>query len=199
MGCGADADPSPRGTIELAEQNGKALAEAVTKVLGGEMHIVHPPIRTAYTSINLEFPPLNLETYQKEILSDDWIAQRRAKLMLEAYNKGWDVTKFPYPVQAIRFNNDLTILGMSGEVVVDYDLKMKKEYAGENLFVAGYCNEVICYIPSKRILNEGEYEVDWSMAYYGHSGPFAPNVEDLVTGALHRVMKGVGLNLRKSN
>lgn len=192
MGCGGDADPSPRETIEFAEQHGKELAEAVEKVLISEMQPVRPPIRTAYTSVDLEFPPLKVEKYQAEIMSDNRVNQNRAKLMLEAYNKGWDVTKFPYPVQAIRFNNDFTILGMSGEVVVDYDLKMKKEYPAENLFVAGCCNEVICYIPSKRILDEGGYEVNGSMAYYGHPGLFAGNVEDLVTGALHRVMKEVG-------
>jgi hypothetical protein len=112
--------------------------------------------------------------------------------MLEAYNKGWKVTRFPWPVQAIRFNKDLTILGMGGEVVVDYSLNMKKQYPTENLFVAGYCSEVTCYIPSLRILKEGGYEANASMIYYGLPGPFADNVEDLVTGAIHKVMKGVG-------
>lgn len=194
MGCGGDIDPALRGTIALAQQNGKELAGAVEKVLGGEMNPVLPAIRTAYTSVNLEFPPLKVEKYQADIMSDNQVVQNRAKLMLEAYNKGWDVTRYPYPVQAIRFNDDLTILGMGGEVVVDYDLKMKAEYPGENLFVAGYCNQVNCYIPSKRILDEGGYETNGSLTYYGHPGPFAGNVEDLVTGALHRVMQEVGAN-----
>ncbi len=32
-GCGADANPKPRGTIELVEQHGKALADAVDRAL----------------------------------------------------------------------------------------------------------------------------------------------------------------------
>jgi len=197
-GCGADQDPSPRGTIELAEQNGKTLAEAVQRAFAGDMHQVRPPIRTDYTTVGLEFPPLDPETYQKDILSDDIYVRNRARLMLEAYNKGWDVTRFPWPVQAIRFNKDLTILGMGGEVVVDYSLDMKKQYPGENLFVAGYCSEVTCYIPSLRILREGGYEANSSMIYYGLPGPFADNVEDLVTGGIDQVMKGVGARPSRS-
>jgi hypothetical protein len=119
-------------------------------------------------------------------------------LMLEAYNKWWDVTRFQYPVQAIRFNRDLTILGMGGEVVVDYSLNMKKQYPAENLFVAGYCSEVTCYIPSLRILTEGGYEANSSMIFYGLPGPFANNVEELVTGAIEKVMKGVGARPSKN-
>ncbi|MFA6126615.1 MAG: neutral/alkaline non-lysosomal ceramidase N-terminal domain-containing protein [Bacteroidales bacterium] len=191
-GCGADQDPSPRGTIELASQHGKTLAEAVQRALAGGMHQVRPPIRTDYTTVDLEFPPLDLAKYQNDILSDDKYIRNRAQLMLEAYNKWWEVTRFPYPVQAIRFNKDLTILGMGGEVVVDYSLNMKKQYPAENLFVAGYCSEVTCYIPSLRIQQEGGYEPDDSMIYYGLPGPFTDQVENMVTRAIGKVMKGVG-------
>jgi len=192
MGCGGDQNPQPRGTIELAMQHGKSLSEAVQKALSGELHPVHSPIRTDYAIVDLEFRPFNLESYQKDILSDDKYVQRRAKLMLEAYNKGWDVSRFPYPVQAVRFNNDLTILAMSGEVVVDYSLSMKKKYSKENLFVAGYCNEVMSYIPSHRVLDEGGYEANESMIYYGLPGPFADNGEDRIVTAVHHIMKHVG-------
>jgi hypothetical protein len=100
-------------------------------------------------------------------------------------------------VQVIRFNKDLTILAMSGEVVVDYPLKVKEEYTNENLFIAGYCNEVQCYIPSKRLLTEGGYEVETSMIYYGYPGPFAGNVEEMIFGAIHKAMKQTGARLSK--
>ena len=191
-GCAADQNPQPRGTIELAMQHGKELAEAVQKVLSGELHSVRPPIRTAYAAVDLEFRPFMPETYKKDIQGPDKYIQRRAKLMLEAYNKGWDVSHFSYPVQAVRFNNDLTFLAMSNEVVVDYSLKVKKTYSCENLFVAGYCNEVMCYLPSLRVLNEGGYEANESMIYYGLPGPFADNVEEKVLNAIRCVMKDVG-------
>lgn len=155
-GCGADQNPNPRGSLELAEDYGKSLAESVKKVLSGDLKPLRPPIRTDFKIVYLDFLPFDPDIYRNELLSQDKYIQRRGKLMLEAYNKGWNVTRYAYPVQAIRFNNDLTILAMSGEVVVDYPIKVKKEYAKANLLIAGYCNEVQCYIPSKRILAEGD-------------------------------------------
>ena len=188
-GCGADQNPNPRGTVELAAEHGKTLADAVRKALNGELRPVRPPIRTSYTVTDLQFPPIDPGIYRKEMTGPDIYIQRRARLIMEAYNKGWDMSVYKYPVQAVRFNNDFTILGMTGEVVIDYSIAAKKKYPGENMFVAGYCTEVQCYIPSRRILEEGGYEPESSMIYYGFPGPFAGNVEDRVMGAVTLVMK----------
>jgi hypothetical protein len=188
-GCGSDQNPQPRGAVEMAMQHGKSLADAVQNVLTGEMHPVRPPIRTCFTTTDLDFQPFDPEKYMKEIMSSDQYRQRRAKLLLEAYDKGWDMDRLKYPVQAVRFNNDFTIVALSGEVVVDYSLSVKKIYPGENLFVAGYCTEVQCYIPTQRILKEGGYEPETSMIYYGLPGPFKENVESKVLDAISFVMK----------
>jgi hypothetical protein len=131
------------------------------------------------------------------MVTGDEYVQRRAKLMLQAYNKGWDVSKYNYPVQCIRFGKDLTILAMAGEVVVDYALWAKQTFKNENLFVGGYSNEVMCYIPTKRILDEGGYEANSSMIYYVLPGPFADNVEERIQGAVKQVMKRVGVKPSK--
>lgn len=105
---------------------------------------------------------------------------------------GDPVRETPYPVQAIRFGKALTLLALGGEVVVDYDLRAKREYTGEPLIVAGYSNAVMCYIPSERVLREGGYEPLDSLVYYGQPGPFAADVEGRVFDAVHAVMKKVG-------
>jgi hypothetical protein len=191
-GCGADQNPDPRGTVELAAGHGKTLADAVQAALAGEMKPVRPPIRTSFTTAGLEFAPFNPEKYREEITGTDIYRQRRAILMLEAYNKGWDTRNFKYPVQAVRFSNDFSILALSGEVVIDYAIAAKKRYPGDNLFVAGYCTEVQCYIPSTRVLKEGGYEPDDSMIYYGLPGPFAESTEERITDAISFVMKKTG-------
>jgi hypothetical protein len=112
--------------------------------------------------------------------------------MLQAIDSGRPVLETPYPVQAIRFVKDLTLLALGGEVVVDYDLRAKREYSGESLIVAGYSNAVMCYIPSERVLGEGGYEAVDNMVYYGQPGPFAAGVEARVFNAIHTVMKKVG-------
>ena len=192
MGCGADQNPQPRGTVELAMLHGKSLSKAVQQALKGKLYPVRPPILTAYTIVDLEFTPFDLGLYQKDMLSTNRYVQHRSKLIIEAYNEGWDISRLNYPVQVVRFNNDLTILALSNEVVVDYSLKMKEEYSKENLFVAGYCNEVICYIPSKRVLDEGGYEANESMIYYGLPGPFMDDIEEKIFNAIHRLMMNVG-------
>jgi hypothetical protein len=192
IGCGADQNPNPRGTIEIAAQYGKQLAEAVQEVLKQPMKNVATPIRSYYTTVDLDFPPFNPEIYRKDILSKNRVVQVRANMMLEAYNKGWDVSHYSYPVQAVRFGNDFTILALGGEIVIDYAIRAKSEYPGENMFVAGYCNEVMCYIPSRRVLDEGGYEADRSMSGYGFPGPFANNIEEKIFGAIHLVMKATG-------
>src|SRR5205807_7049146 len=103
---------------------------------------------------------------------------RRARAMLAAMDAGKAVWDTPYPVQAVRFGKELTLLALGGEVVVDYALRVKKEYPGEAIIVAGYSNAVMCYIPSERVLGEGGYEAVDNLVYYGKPGPFAPGVEE---------------------
>jgi hypothetical protein len=193
MGCAGDQNPYPRGTVELAQQHGTALATSVEKTLNGAMRPVHPPIHTNYNRVYLAYQPVQPSEYQKDIIGTDKFLQRRAKLMLEAYNKGWIADKLSYPVQVVQFNNDLTILGMGNEVVVDYSLLFKKMFPSENLYVAGYCNEVQCYIPSKRVLKEGGYEANENMIYYGMPGPFAGDVEERIIKAVSQLMKELGI------
>jgi hypothetical protein len=196
-GCGADQNPNPRRTVEFAIQHGKTLADAVQKVLSGEFKPVRPPVRTYFTKTSLEFSSFDPEQYKEEILGDNRYKRRRASFILEAMDKGYDVSTLSYPVQAVRFNSDFTILALGGEVVVDYSLNTKNRYPDENLFVAGYSTEVQCYIPSARVLKEGGYEPETSMIYYGLPGPFAGNVEEEVFSAIDLVMKKTGAKAAK--
>jgi len=192
MGCAGDQNPAPRGTAELARMHGKSLADAVEKVLAEKMTAVRAPIRVAYTTVELPFLPFDVNQYRKEIAGANKYLQRRAMLMLDAYNRGWQPGHLVYPVQAVHFGDGLSILALSDEVVVDYSLRAKKEFAGVNLFVAGYSSEVMCYIPSLRVLREGGYEAEENMIYYGFPGPFTEGVEDSVFRAIRRVMKKTG-------
>ena len=112
--------------------------------------------------------------------------------MLAAYDAGRPVRSLPYPVQAVRFGDDLTLLALAGEVTVEYGLRLKREFPKEHLIVMGYANEVCCYIPSLAVLRGGGYEPQTSMIYYGLPGPFAENVEEAVIAACRKVLKETG-------
>ncbi len=150
--CGADQNPSPRGKVELAMKHGKSLAEAVDRVLAGDLHAVNPPIRTAFKNISLDFAPHDRAVFEKEAQGPDHFRQRRANLMLKAYDAGQPVREVSYPIQTVRLANDLTLVALGGEVVVDYALRLKREYPRENLIITGYFNDVMFYIPSLRVL-----------------------------------------------
>ena len=189
---GGDQNPNPRSKDELAIQHGKTIAAAVDTVLKGQMKPVRGPIRAAFQLTDLAFAQHSREDFEKELSSKTPAAVRRAKEMLKAYDERRPVTKVAYPVQAIRLGKDVTYVALGGEVVVGYGLRTKKEFPGEDTVVAGYSNDVMCYIPTAQILKEGGYEAVDSMIYYGQPGPFASDVEERVMAGVKSVMKRVG-------
>ena len=191
--CGADQNPNPRSTEPLARDHGHALAESVKAAIATPGTAVKGNLRGAYQTITLNFRPHTREDFVKESKSANKYEVSRAQAMLKAYDAGAPVRTTPYPVQAIRFGNALTMVALGGEVVVDYDLRIKKEFPKQKLIVAGYSNDVLSYIPSVRILREGGYEADSSMIYYGMPGPYSEDVEESIIGSVKAVMKRVGV------
>ena len=193
MLCGGDQNPNPRGTVDHARRYGSELAAAVTQVIAGSLKPVRPPIRTASRVIQLDFAPHTRETFEAEAKDPDVFRQRRARMMLEAYDRGAPVRQVAFPMQVMRFNEDLTLLALGGEVVVGYGLRAKQTYPNENLVVSGYCHDVMCYIPTRRVLEEGGYEPVTSMIYYGQPGPFTADVEERIFTGIGELMEGVGV------
>lgn len=190
--CGGDANPQPRGTYALAEKHGKSLSAEVSKVLAGSMKTVNGPLKSGWQTTELAFAPHTRAQFEEELKGTNWYKQRRAEGMLRLYDKGRPMTTIPYPVQAFRFGKSVTIVGMGGEVVVDYALRVKKEFGAEDTIVAGYTNDVMSYIVSKRVLKEGGYEPVDSQIYYGNPGPYTEEVEETVMGAVKKAMEKVG-------
>ena len=190
--CGADQNPNPRGKVEHAMQYGKLLSDEVSRVLDGKMDPISGPVQAAYTVTQLNFKAHDRTTFENDLKDKLRAKVRRAELMLKLYDERRPIRSTPYPIQALRFGKTLTLVALGGEVVVDYDLRIKKEFPGEHIIVAGYSNDVMCYIPSLRILKEGGYEALDSMIYYAQPGPFDEHIEETVMDAVYGVMKRVG-------
>lgn len=191
--CGGDQNANPRRKMELAEKYGNDLATEVDRVIGLPMKAVRPPIKAAMLTTELPFAPFSFEGYEKQAKDPDALVRSHAEKMLKQYASGNPpLPSLPYTMQAFQFGKDVTLLAMNGEVVVDYSLRVKKEYGAEGMIVAGYSNERPCYIPSARVLKEGGYEARDSILMTGLPGPFSEQVEDVVFAGIRKLMQAVG-------
>jgi hypothetical protein len=192
-GCGGDQNPLPRRTVELAEKYGKQLAGAVNTALSRPMKAIDNALATAYVEIDLPFADLpTREQLVKDSTSTNRYVASRAKMLLEEIKaKGSLRGTYPYPVQAWRLGSGPTLVALGGEVVVDYALRLKKELGPDNTWVAGYANDVMAYIPSRRVLEEGGYEGGGAMVYYGLPTVWGPRVEEMIVKAVHEQVKRV--------
>ncbi|MEQ2010359.1 MAG: neutral/alkaline non-lysosomal ceramidase N-terminal domain-containing protein [Limisphaerales bacterium] len=183
LGCGGDQNPYPRGTVDLAQKHGRALATAVEAALATTLKAVNGPLRSAYAEIQIDYAPApTRDEFKSRLDSKDRYEASHAKRMLERLDKGEKLpTQYPYPVQVVRFGDALTMVTLGGEVVVDYALRLKKELAGPAVWVAGYSNDVMGYIPSVRVLKEGGYEGGGAMRFSTtHPGPWAESTEERI-------------------
>ena len=191
--CGGDQNTYPRRKVELVEKYGNELATEVARVTEGPMKAVHGPLKTAMLTTELPFAPFSLEQYEKQAKDPDALVRSHAERMLKQYESGQPpLPGLPYTMQAIQFGKDLTLLTMNGEVVVDYCLRVKKEYGAEGMIVAGYSNARPCYIPSLRVLKEGGYEARDAILMGSLPGPLGDQVEDIIFAGIRELMKAVG-------
>jgi len=189
-GCGGDQNPLPRRSRALAEDYGRQLADAVDRTLQGPLTRLRPEDRlaTAATTVRLDFAKVPDRAHWEELASStNRFEAARARALLDRLNReGRLETSYPYPIAAWRLGG-LTWVFLSGEVVVDYALRLKKERGSDSVWVAAYCQDVMAYIPSRRVLLEGGYEGVGAMVYYGLPSPWAETVEETIFQGIEQV------------
>jgi neutral ceramidase len=195
LGCAGDSNPYPRGTMALARQHGETLTAEVERVLGGKLRPVNGPLRVAFTRVDL---PLQTSLTREELTK--LAANKRdarsfaAGQLLALVDKGEKLPDhYTCPLTVWQFGDDLTLVGLSGEVVVDYLARLETALGPTKLWVAAYCNDVFGYLPSARVLAEGGYETRG--LYAGGSGFFAPAAEEVVVRAVRELARRAGRKL----
>lgn len=174
---GADQNPLPRRTVGLAKQYGKTLAAAVTRVVEEEMKELAPELKTSYTEIDLqlETPPTKAELETVAAEKSGYLSRWAKRMIKKIDNKEPLRTSYPYPIQLWKLG-DQVMVGLGGEVVIEYAIQIKK-LLGDDAFVLGYSNDVMAYIPSEVILEEGGYEGETSQMVYGLPAKWAKGIE----------------------
>ncbi|WP_425617194.1 neutral/alkaline non-lysosomal ceramidase N-terminal domain-containing protein [Anatilimnocola sp. NA78] len=181
-GCGADQNPLPRRTVPLAENYGRQLADAVDAALAKGTTPLPSQLSTSYQEVKVALGTLpTQEELQAAADGKDKFQAARAKMLLAELAEGKPLAKdYSYPVAVWQLGPEVKWVILGGEVVVDYALRLKSDLAGKKTWVAGYANDVMAYIPSRRVLIEGGYEGGGSMVYYGLPTIWAPEIEETI-------------------
>jgi hypothetical protein len=181
-GCGADQNPIPRRKEELAEKYGQQLAAAVGAVLSQPLTPIAAKLGAEYAEIDLALAAIpTRDEWVKLTQHENKYQAMRARMLLEDIDAGHALHQnYLYPIQHWRLGTDVDWYFLGGEVVVDYAIRIKAEQGGRKTWVAGYTNDVMAYIPSRRVLLEGGYEGGGAMVYYGLPAVWSEEVESTI-------------------
>jgi neutral ceramidase len=102
------------------------------------------------------------------------------------------MSSYPYPVEVWRLGNQ-AIFALGGELVVQYAVDLKKIF-GQDIFVLGYVNDDMAYIPTEAILSEGGYEGESSMMVYGLPSKWETGLQSKILAEMRRLALKTGVN-----
>jgi len=193
QGCGSDQSAVPRGSVELCQALGENLAAAVESALASPMRPVSPSFRAGFEFISLDFEAQPTKAELETIGQGTDYRARWARRLSEELVAGkvFERNYAEYPVQVWRLGTNQLWIALGGEVCVDYALRFKREF-GPSTWVTGYANDVMAYIPSRRLWEEGDYQAGAFDVYGLPASRWCPDVEDRIATAVERLVKQVG-------
>jgi hypothetical protein len=193
-GCGGDQNPLPRRTLDHAQEYGRSMARSVDAVLAGVMKRVEGGLVTRYAEVPLALDTLpTRDQILKQLESKNKYEMYRAQMLLKQIDGGRPLSQtYPYPLQAWFLGTELQWITLGGEVVVDYSLRLKRELGPGRTWIAAYTNDVMAYIPSRRVLKEGGYEGGGAMLYYGLPTVWSDAVEETLVLGVRELVKASG-------
>lgn len=128
-------------------------------------------------------------TYQvnmQRAFRDTWAKLRDLKL------RGEELPPYDFPLHGFAFG-DIAILGLPGEVFVEYQLHAEAVSPFRQTLTLGCTNAVGTYVPTAAALDQGGYEVSFTPLWWGRL-PFAPELERNLQQGLENLLT----SLRKS-
>ena len=191
--CGGDQNPLPRRTVQLCEKYGHMLAVGVEEALKQPLKPISEGLKTAFEIVDLAYlkvvPREELEALKKD---GTGIKQRWATRLLKKLDAGGKFeSAYPYPIHAWQLGKEMLVIGMGAETVVDYALRFKAEF-GPGTWVCGYADDMISYIPSRRVWVEGGYEGGSNLYEYGRPAyRWAGDIENRIAASVHKLVKQV--------
>jgi hypothetical protein len=192
LGCAGSANPYPRGTLDNVASHGRELGDEVLRVLETKLQPIRGTLTTVMEDVTLPLaaPPSREELDRMLSARGGW-QPAIARKMLSLLEAGRELPEsFTCPVAVWQFGSDLTLVGLSGEVVNEYVPLIQSAVGPGRLWLAAYCNNVFGYVPTAQILTDGGYETRG--VYYGSVGQFAPAVEAALVDKVRALTEKAG-------
>ncbi len=197
IGCGADQNPKAMGGITAAQQQGEQLAAKIQELMSQPQQPVRGDLQSQFNEIALPLAELPSTEEWERRAQEPGIIGYHAQKNLRRLRDGTPLPqKIPYPIQTWSFGSDLAMVFLGGEVVVDYAHLLRRHLDPDRLWVTAYANDVACYIPSQRILQEGGYEGGDAMVWYDLPARLTPQTQDLI---VDEVKRQLGVNFAASH
>jgi hypothetical protein len=189
QGATGNIDPRSRGSFAVAEENGRAMGRAALDAIRHAPNFTDARIDARIVPLKLKLKSLDdaLATahactaqteasltnhrggdgYQLKRLRDHHAQSLAALAALESRedqnrrDRRIDITRRELSTSMAIFTiGDIALIGTPGELFIELGLALKQNPHFAQTFVAGYCNDLIGYIPTRAAYDEGGYEVD---------------------------------------
>jgi hypothetical protein len=200
-GAIGDVGPSGRGEESLATV-GQAVAAEVLRVLPGLAPLPSPWLDTEGDTLALPLAALPsrdelleqraaylAQSLEAEAAGQDLAARvARANLhwterILDQIKAGALHATVPAEVQTLHLG-ELVLAGVPGEFFVELGLQIKAACAPRPVFVVGFANDNIGYIPARRAYPFGGYEIEHAYRYYGYPAVLAPEAGEQIVARI---------------
>ncbi|MDE3259712.1 MAG: neutral/alkaline non-lysosomal ceramidase N-terminal domain-containing protein [Gemmatimonadota bacterium] len=199
QGCAGDQKTRPvdpaedrfiQRNIQEIRDIGVLLGKSVVRTLAsGGLDQVTGPISVSQTILNLDTEPIDMGLVNAGLKDNQAFVKAWARHLLDSVeNNAPVVTNIPFEIQTVCFGDTLAMVTLAGEMTVEHGLRLKREIGPHfaNLLVLAYTNDIVGYVPVRRQIPEGGYEVWASQQYWKRTGPYVAETEDRIHAAVSR-------------
>ena len=191
QGCAGDIKPgpvdpkstkfSPR-TVEQVQHMGEQLGEVVNTVIQSQTRApIEGKLQITNQVISLEMESVTAAQIDAGLNDPNPVIQKWAEHFQTLDQTNTPInTQVPFEVQTLALGQTFALVALAGEITIEYALRLKEslEPHFNHALITAYANHIIGYVPAKRQIPEGGYEV-WTNQYHlKRPGPYVEHTED---------------------
>jgi len=191
QGCCGDLRPAfimddefYRGSLQDMEKMGTELAGHVRKAVesGGKTLSLegnfHAEVRMIPLLFRQDDEMEQVIKMSKDVL-ETWKAHKE--------NVWRDIEFTELEMQVLHIGSDLHFIAFNGEMVQEYGLEAKRN--DPDALPIGYSNGMVGYVPTSEQLNDGGYESEEFIYYFGLPAPFQQTIEKTIKNEMKKIQR----------